>query len=57
VIQYYDLQKERSWSARFAATIFTYGNEDSEEAQDYLPSDKLTLILAETNDLSIKTHA
>ena len=43
VIQYYDLfqqKKEAGAHDLRIATIFTYGtNEDSEEAQDYLPSD------------------
>ena len=52
VIQYYDLfqqKKEAGAHDLRIATIFTYGtNEDSEEAQDYLPSDELDFdVLAE----------
>lgn len=52
VIQYYDLfqqKKEAGAHDLRIATIFTYGtNEDSEEAQDYLPSDEVDFdVLAE----------
>lgn len=52
VIKYYDLFKQKKVAGEHdlrIATIFTYGtNEDSEEAQDYLPSDEVDFeVLAE----------
>ncbi|MCG9792461.1 type I restriction endonuclease subunit R [Flavobacterium algicola] len=52
VIQYYDLFQQKKLAGEHdlrIATIFTYGtNEDSEEAQDYLPSDEVDFdVLAE----------
>lgn len=45
VIQYYDLFQQKKAAGKHdlrIATIFTYGtNEDSEEAQDFLPSDEV----------------
>lgn len=52
VIKYYDLFQEKKLAGEHdlrIATIFTYGtNEDSDEAQDYLPSDEVDFdVLAE----------
>ncbi|WP_026706662.1 type I restriction endonuclease subunit R [Flavobacterium frigidarium] len=52
VIKYYDLFQQKKAAGEHdlrIATIFTYGtNEDSEEAQDYLPSDEVDFeVLAE----------
>ena len=52
VIQYYDLFQQKKLAGEHdlrIATIFTYGtNEDSDEAQDYLPSDEVDFdVLAE----------
>jgi type I restriction enzyme R subunit len=60
VMQYYDLfqQKEAGEHDLRIATIFTYGsNEDSDEAQDFLPDDFNDVsIAAEPQTIYNQTH-
>lgn len=61
VFQYYDLfQKKKALGEHDLriATIFTYGaNEDSEEAQDYLPGDEDFYIAAESKESYKSSHS
>lgn len=61
VFQYYDLfQKKKALGEHDLriATIFTYGaNEESEEAQDYLPSDEEFYIAAEPKESYKSSHS
>jgi type I restriction enzyme R subunit len=61
VFQYYDLfQKKKALGEHDLriATIFTYGaNEESEEAQDYLPSDEDFYIAAEPKESYKSSHS
>jgi type I restriction enzyme R subunit len=61
VFQYYDLfQKKKALGEHDLriATIFTYGaNEESEEAQDYLPSDEEFYIAAEPKEAYKSSHS
>lgn len=61
VFQYYDLfQKKKALGEHDLriATIFTYGaNEDSEEAQDYLPGDEDFYIAAEPKETYKTSHS
>ncbi|MFQ6602479.1 type I restriction endonuclease subunit R [Flavobacterium sp. C3NV] len=61
VIQYYDLFQQKKEAGEHdlrIATIFTYGtNEDSDEAQDFLPSDEVDFdVLAEPRTLYESRH-
>lgn len=61
VIKYYDLFQEKKEAGEHdlrIATIFTYGtNEDSDEAQDFLPSDEVEFdVLAEPRTLYESSH-
>jgi len=61
VIKYYDLFQQKKEAGEHdlrIATIFTYGtNEDSEEAQDFLPSDEVDFdVLAEPRTLYESRH-
>ena len=61
VIQYYDLFQQKKLAGEHdlrIATIFTYGtNEDSDEAQDYLPSDEDFDIAAEPQTIYKSKHS
>ncbi|MBF4515585.1 type I restriction endonuclease subunit R [Flavobacterium sp. ANB] len=61
VIQYYDLFQQKKQAGEHdlrIATIFTYGtNEDSDEAQDFLPADEVDFdVLAEPRTLYESSH-
>lgn len=61
VIQYYDLFQQKKEAGEHdlrIATIFTYGtNEDSDEAQDFLPADEVDFdVLAEPRTLYESSH-
>ena len=61
VIRYYDLFEKKKLAGEHdlrIATIFTYGtNEDSDEAQDYLPSDEDFDIAAEPQTIYKSKHS
>ena len=62
VIQYYDLFQQKKEAGEHdlrIATIFTYGtNEDSDEAQDFLPEDEVDFdVLAEPQTIYQSSHS